>query len=646
MSIQNASEFVSHRKYNLSDLLAWAEKTEQPYDAICELRKVPRRMGKVDEDLAVLPAELTFFEKHIALAPYGAVSKAEDLEAARKRGNSRVRTLLQRFIEATAPLNAVTLGRDDWTALIAFVAEREGFKECGAIFPTGKSRSLTSLRARSQVAPQDMTQGEVNRIMKEATSEKRKSIRKAIALLNRLITEFSHGPEIVHLLPPSVFDIPAGSDRARAIAWESLPTALRASAEEIMAAAVAGPQEMMARARARIENGDNPKEVMAELDSQARSKRKVPKNARAAREGYQAAITWLLRAAEAQGRDRDEFSSLQGLYAPEIISAACADQIARSAASDELQDASKTQTLGARLMALRTLAQYGMHCDDLVALTNVYRKLHEQHVIKPGKLTSEKADDVCRLIQQAPHLAANFVNAPRTIAAKAEVQIAAARAAQDENAEARGLRLFATAVAFAVQVSRPVRTSNVIRLRHRSCETTAGNLEWTTPRKHAVLTFKEREVKNGAVITVHLEDDEAKLLAKWMDTYRARFIEIKDLEDSVYIIPGNALPRLQKNESNLPRGCVAPSTFGEIWADGADIIGIDLTPHQARHAIATLILAVEPGNFAKVASVLGDTEETVRKHYGRDSGEAAAREVRRVLKARHPQMFRKMRGAK
>ena len=76
------------------------------------------------------------------------------------------------------------------------------------------------------------------------------------------------------------------------------------------------------------------------------------------------------------------------------------------------------------------------------------------------------------------------------------------------------------------------------------------------------------------------------------------------------------------------------------------IIGINLTPHEPRHSVATLILAIEPGNFAKVASVLGDTEETARRHYGRDSGEAAAREVRAALKLRHPAIFRKLKGGK
>jgi len=60
---------------------------------------------------------------------------------------------------------------------------------------------------------------------------------------------------------------------------------------------------------------------------------------------------------------------------------------------------------------------------------------------------------------------------------------------------------------------------------------------------------------------------------------------------------------------------------------------------MARHAVATLILAIEPGNFAKVAAVLGDTEDTVRRHYGRDSGFSAGQTLRAALLLRHPDLF-------
>jgi integrase len=89
---------------------------------------------------------------------------------------------------------------------------------------------------------------------------------------------------------------------------------------------------------------------------------------------------------------------------------------------------------------------------------------------------------------------------------------------------------------------------------------------------------------------------------------------------------------------------MSPATMAEIWALGDERIGLGISPHECRHAIATLILAVEPGNFAKAAAVLGDDEETVRRHYGRDSGEQAAKAVRSALLARHPDVFKRMKG--
>jgi integrase len=90
----------------------------------------------------------------------------------------------------------------------------------------------------------------------------------------------------------------------------------------------------------------------------------------------------------------------------------------------------------------------------------------------------------------------------------------------------------------------------------------------------------------------------------------------------------------------MPPGCLSPASQLELWAQGERRLG--LTPHQCRHAVATLMLALEPGNFARVAAVLGDTEDTVRRHYGKDSGEAAAAAVRAALQARHPDIWKKL----
>mgnify|MGYP003116259896 CR=1 FL=1 len=58
-----------------------------------------------------------------------------------------------------------------------------------------------------------------------------------------------------------------------------------------------------------------------------------------------------------------------------------------------------------------------------------------------------------------------------------------------------------------------------------------------------------------------------------------------------------------------------------------------------RHVVALLILAVRPGDYDFVSTVLGNDDATAREYYGRDDGQAAAREARAALLAEHPDLF-------
>ncbi|MDE3240931.1 MAG: hypothetical protein KGN33_18395 [Paracoccaceae bacterium] len=321
--------------------------------------------------------------------------------------------------------------------------------------------------------------------------------------------------------------------------------------------------------------------------------------------------------------------------------AAIEDQIARSVASPMLKDPSKSQTLASRLTGLRTIARNGLHDQDIVAHLDVLRIAYHDYIVTPKEMT-EEAEQTCLMLQTRPDLAARFVNSPSELACQAREAIAEARSAGNVEAEDEALRLFASAVQHAIQVSRPQRTSNLISLRYRGSKEIAGNIRWIKKGQHAELRFLKGEIKNNRVVTVHVVDDDAKILWEWLDVHRKRFVDLRGLPDSPYVFPGNARPRFVKDAITLPEGCMAPATMVEVWALGAEQIGLGISPHRCRHAIATLILAVEPGNFAKAAAVLGDTEDTVRKHYGRDSGEQASMAVRSALLARHPDIFKKM----
>lgn len=156
--------------------------------------------------------------------------------------------------------------------------------------------------------------------------------------------------------------------------------------------------------------------------------------------------------------------------------------------------------------------------------------------------------------------------------------------------------------------------------------------------------FAPWEIKNGNWVTVDVVEDDATILREWIDDWRPRMIELQRLDPkNVYLFPGTAVPKRDEGDPvALPRGCYSVSAFLELWRDASAILGVQETPHRMRHVVALLILALRPGDYAFVSTVLGNTEDTARRHYGRDDGEAAARETRAALLAQHPDLFTKL----
>jgi hypothetical protein len=82
-------------------------------------------MNLLDEEIGLLPADLATFDKNIAPAPYGAVSKAHNLDAARRRGNARVRALLERFWATRGGVGPSYAVRDSYTQAIKLIKEQK-----------------------------------------------------------------------------------------------------------------------------------------------------------------------------------------------------------------------------------------------------------------------------------------------------------------------------------------------------------------------------------------------------------------------------------------------------------------------------------------------------------------------------------------
>jgi len=620
------------------EFLEWAKETGESRDTIYEIVKVAARLDMTDEELDLIPADLGYFERVVVPSPYGAVSSSNDLETARNRGNSRIRPALKRFLSARGHVTPDVGIRTSYNKAIAFIAENEGFIDDGALFTTGTHKPFLLVRARAHLALPALEQMEFDRLWHEATPDGRKSLRKFARRVEELRRGHNTWPELAVLLPRKDFVVPAASDRALRIVWETLPADFRADAEEVFRQTLRQTSDIKTWAKEQIELGRSAIEIDAEIAERIGEKKKLPKNIKSAMAGYRQATTWLLRESHSADTGYAGLTSVRDLFTVDALQAACEAQIARSEASLNLKDPDKSSTLWSRLTNLTTVARHGLRDNEILARIKLVRMFHSDYMLSPIEMTAD-AEAICDRLRKSPHLAAAFVNAPSRLGA---VSTKALETAATAFAQERALRLSACAAAYAVQVSRALRPANLFMTRRRATEGCSRNLTWIVEREHAELRFSGGEVKNGQTLIVNVHGDDARVLWQWDRVDRPKLMELRGIDSSPYLFPGTASPRLRKSTLNLPAGCMSVAAIMELWDLGDRQLGLGLTPHQCRHALATLMLAVRPGDFAGVASVLANTEQVARRHYGKDSGEAAAVAVRESLLAQHPDIFARM----
>ncbi len=620
--------------------LNWAKETGERRDTIYEIEKVAARLNLTDDELDLIPANLGYFEKVIAVSSYGAVSQSKDLEKARNRGNSRVRTALERFLASHGHATPDASVRTNYDQAINFIVDNEGFVERGALFTTSTHKPFLLVRARARLGLPDLDQAEFDRLWHDATPNSRKSLRK----FARRIAEFRRGhnswPELANLLPRHDFVVPVASDRARRIDWQSLPVPFRMDAEEVFRQTLRQPSDMKKWAKEQIRLGRSAVEVDAEISRRVGKKKRLPKNTESALAGYRQATTWLLRESYTPETSFAGLETLRSLFTTDALEAACDAQIARSAASITLKDADESSVLWSRVTNLTTIARHGLREPELLARIGLVRMFYSDYVLSPIEMTAD-AEAICDRLRKSPHLATAFVHAPARLSTISTSEL---EAATTNFARERALRLSACAAAYAVQVSRALRPANLFMIRRKATPGCPRNLSWVVDRQHAEIRCLGGEVKNGQTVIVNVHGEDARILWQWERVDRPKLMELRGIDPSPYLFPGTAAPRLRKSALNLPAGCMSVASIMELWDLGDRQLGLGLTPHQCRHALATLMLAVRPGDFANVASVLANTEQVARRHYGKDSGEAAAVAVRESLLAHHPDLFKRMKG--
>ncbi|MBR9823989.1 MAG: hypothetical protein GYB51_23655 [Rhodobacteraceae bacterium] len=636
-------------QHTFRDLLEWAVAHEEGTDTLRAIRYVPARLGMLDHDIATLPADMRFFETTVAGQGYALVSRARNMKSNGRRADSRIRSALRRFLQSKALLPPPTPAhRQRYTQLMALIEAEEGVPGSGALWTTGRHRSLTILRARANCAPEALTQAEIDRIGREISADGRKSLRKTVAFVNELKGVSNALPAIREFLPDADLIPPAGSARARRIDWGGLPEPFRASFEALADDCLVDSGDLADRMLARIEAGEDPEVVAAEADIQALQEGREVGKPTAARNGYRQAVTWLVRAWEDSGRDARDLEDVRELFTLETVKAAISQQLKRSDAGADLKAGLDSTTLKTRLTRLITLARHGFEDAGLTAVITLLKTKHYDAPRTKRKASKSRAvimevDRIAGKLRQCPELASVWANAPTRIAETAQRALDDAVSSKKEAREVTALRLFAGAAAYALQMSRPLRTTCLRHTRIASSGEAHANLLRTSPNE-TLLTFRFApwEIKNTAWVNVDVVGADAEILRAWLDHGRPRLIDLQGLDpDNIYLFPGNALPSQDEGDPVvLPRGSYSPSAFLDLWRDASEALGVHETPHRMRHVVALLCLALRPGDHAFTSSILGILESTARKHYGRDDGQAAAREARAAILAEHPDLFK------
>jgi hypothetical protein len=593
-----------------ADFLKWARETGEGKDTIGQIRKVAERLDMTEEELVQIPANLGYFEKVIAVSAYGAASRSKDLDTARKRGNSRIRKALERFLASRGHEVADADVRASYDKAIGFIVENEGFVEQGALFSTSTHKPFLLVRARARLALPHLIQAEFDRLWHDATPEGRKSLRNFARRITELRRGHNRWPDLADHLPRHDFVVPASSDRARRIEWQSLPESFRADAEDVFRQTLRLPADMKAWAKEQIKLGRPAVEVDAEIAARRGKKKKLPKNLKSALAGYRQATTWLIRETHPPETGFEGLGTVRELITTDALEAACDAQIARSAASVTLKDADKSSVLWSRFTNLTTIARHGLRDPELLARISLVRMFYADYVLSPIEMAAD-AEAICNRLRKTPHLAAAFVNASARLSAISASKLAAA---STDFARERALRLSACAAAYAVQVSRALRPANLFMPRRTATEGCPRNLTWIVDGQHAEIKFTGGEVKNGQTVIVHLRGDDARVLWQWDRVDRPALMKLRGIDDSPYLFPGTAAPRLRKESLKLPNGCMSVAAIMELWDLGDRQLGLGLTPHQCRHALATLMLAVRPGDFANVSSVLANVRRQMIWH--------------------------------
>ncbi|KIC23380.1 hypothetical protein RA23_15030 [Leisingera sp. ANG-S3] len=469
--------------------------------------------------------------------------------------------------------------------------------------------------SRSGLPLADLTPNWIDRTALDLPNRRRKSFRRGLVGLNRLIERQDELPGLAGLLPAAPLPQPRML-RPEVSNW-------RRSAGNPAAALIWSDFDRIMSFKQFGEEGPQFEGTPAEFKQSSI-------------DGYETSLNWLLRELAAQDLIEDSADLKEAITHPNLVAAINHWITTRKARGQSAE----TSTLHC-------------HVSRLVHLAIVYLGVcpkEEKRLVKLRRKPAIRTNSVGKMSTGRERWIKDF---DRNIAKQEKAHLLpellmkrskAILARTNNNRKVRpsemmmALRMGVTAVQVAILFrASPVRSTNLRTLRMRGEEAELDTEEFMQDPRLRELRLKipGEQVKNNADIDEIADDDLGPILHWYLTEIRPRLVAAhpfgKNHADSDYLFPSTTERPMER------------SGFAATFRAACLEVGFDMTMHQARHVCVYWILSVDPNAWGEAAALLGDDEMTVRKYYGwlneRRASEAGRQKLRekRAFSGKHRQ---------
>mgnify|MGYP000232644058 FL=1 len=250
--------------------------------------------------------------------------------------------------------------------------------------------------------------------------------------------------------------------------------------------------------------------------------------------------------------------------------------------------------IGEIAWAVRCYAVKYRTCDD-ETLAFYKRAIERLRVTTPG-LSDKNRTAMAQF--NDPKAVTRYVALPSTLWSKA---VAIGMTVEGRNKRKEAQLMVQAAVAIEIAMFAPIRIQNLSTIRLDQ------HISWNANRLR--LSFPAHEVKNDQALDFLLPVEASERIKRYINEWRSLFMPATN----PHLFPGrNGKPKDQSALRNQMKKAIFDHT------------GLQMTPHQFRHAAAKLLLDAKPGHYEVVRKLLGHkTLTTTYAHYAGAETDAA-----------------------